>query len=292
MCPRVPPRAVGAHIDIASVPRRLHFVQQLDHGARWRVFLGVVVNLPGPRAVFFLIREQPRGLANYAQEHIHSYREVGTPHQRAAIRLHGCTHLIHVFQPTCGTHHYRQFHRSQPLDIAGHRLGRRKLDRHIRTRSLGEIVADIDRHNRREPILRRELLDQPSHLSVTDNRQFHGSCSYSKAAGSGFVKNSWCSDSTALFRSAAATTRLIFSSDAPCEIIRTFMFLSAAKARDATPGVCRMLSPTMHTMAWLSSTVTSANSSISLVIAGRELVLSMVSETLTSEVASMSTGVS
>ena len=43
----------------------------------------------------------------------------------------------------------------------------------IRARGLREIVADIDRDDDREPILRRELLDQPSHLSVTDDREFH-----------------------------------------------------------------------------------------------------------------------
>src|ERR1019366_5803026 len=99
--------------------------------------------------------------------------------------------------------------------------------------------------DRLKAILGRELLYHSTHIPVTDDRQFH----FSKAAGSGLVKNSRWSDSTAPFRSAAATTTLIFSSDAPCEIMRTLMSFRPPKAREATPGVWRMLSPTMQTMA-------------------------------------------
>src|SRR6476660_9046988 len=97
-----------------------------------------------------------------------------------------------------------------------------------------------------EPVLQRQLLDHVTHLPVPNDRQFVRS----KTAGSGLVKNSRWSDSTALLRSLAATTTLIFNSDAPCEIMRTLMSFSAVNARDDIPGVWRMLSPTIQTMAW------------------------------------------
>src|SRR5262249_8372354 len=132
-----------------------------------------------------------------------------------------------------------------------------------------------------EIVLRGELLDQASHFSVADD----GESFHSKEAGSGFVKNSRWRDSTARRTSVAATTTLRLSRDAPWEIMRTLRSLSAEKTREETPGVWRMLSPTMQTMAWLSSTETSLNDSSSVRMAGSDAVLSMVSETLTSDVA-------
>ena len=68
----------------------------------------------------------------------------GTPHQPAAVLFHRRSHAIHVLEPAGGAHHHRQFHRRQFLDIGERRFRRGELDRHIRARSLGEIIIDID----------------------------------------------------------------------------------------------------------------------------------------------------
>src|SRR5690349_8115816 len=100
----------------------------------------------------------------------------------------------------------------------------------------------------REAVLRRELLDQPAHFSVADNREFR-TASYSNDAGSGVLKNSRWSDSTARRRSDAATTMLRFNCDAPCETMRGRTPSSAAKARAETLPQRRIFSPTRHTIA-------------------------------------------
>ncbi len=66
---------------------------------------------------------------------------------------------------------------------------------------------------------------------------------------------------------------------------------SAPKTRPATPGLPRSPSPTTQTMAQSSSTWTSPSRASSAAIAGSGVGSSTVSETLTSEVATMSTGV-
>src|SRR5687767_2464585 len=94
--------------------------------------------------------------------------------------------------------------------------------------------------------LRRKLVDQLAHLSISDERDFHAA----NTATSGSRKNSACSLSTAPFKSSCATTTLRFNNDAPWEIIRMLMSRSASNVRLATPGVNRMLSPTRQTIAW------------------------------------------
>ena len=76
------------------------------------------------------------------------------------------------------------------------------------------------------------------------------------------------------------------------EIMRTFTPSTALKSLPATPGVWRKLSPTTQTMTWPGVASTSANRSSSCVMSAKWSVRSIVKETLTSEVLTMSTGVS
>src|SRR5579872_5858580 len=99
-----------------------------------------------------------------------------------------------------------------------------------------------------EAVLRCKLLDQLAHFSVTDNREFR-SASYSNDAGSGVLKNSRWSDSTARRRSAAATTMLRFNCEAPCDTMRGRIPSNAANARADTLLQRRRFSPTIQTMA-------------------------------------------
>ncbi len=102
-------------------------------------------------------------------------------------------------EPAGGAHHHRNAHRRQRFDISEHRVRARVNS--IATSAPAacfEIVIHVDAGMNREPVLRRELLDQPSHLPVTDNREFHSfECRRVRVA-----KNSRWSDSTARCRSA------------------------------------------------------------------------------------------
>src|SRR4051812_50110372 len=79
-------------------------------------------------------------------------------------------------------------------------------------------------------------------------------------------------------------------SDAPCEIMRTFMLGIAPNTLAAMPRVPRMFSPTRQTMALRPSYFTSASFCRSAAMAGIDSLESTVRETLTSDVETMSTG--
>ena len=106
------------------------------------------------------------------------------------------------------------------------------------------------------------------------------------------MKNSVCNNWTLLFKSDWATTKLMFNTDAPCEIIRILTSRIALNARADTPDVDLIFSPTKLINAFEFSADTSENSRSSLRIESRFAVLSMVSDTLTSDVETTSTGVS
>src|SRR5262245_63084848 len=86
--------------------------------------------------------------------------------------------------------------------------------------------------------------------------------------------------------------KLTLIDEAPCEIIETLIRSMLEKIREATPGVNFRFSPTRQINAASRSTETSPRDCRSAAIASRRRVSSIVIETLTSEVATMSTEVS
>src|SRR5215468_6940211 len=82
----------------------------------------------------------------------------------------------------------------------------------------------------------------------------------------------------------------MFISDAPWEIMRMLTSGIAPKTLAAMPGVLRMFSPTRQTMALRPSYFTSARRAKSAEMAAIDSFESTVSDTLTSEVETMSTG--
>ena len=99
--------------------------------------------------------------------------------------------------------------------------------------------------------------------------------------------------STARRRSASATTKLRFSSDAPCEIMRMLMPSSELKTRARhARSVADILAHQADDRLVVLDRDFGELPQLARRIASRFAVLSMVSETLTSDVDTMSTGVS
>ena len=89
-----------------------------------------------------------------------------------------------------------------------------------------------------EAILRGKLFDQPAHLAVpTMARSGMHSLVALEDFGVELGEEFVVQRCTVAGRSVSATTKLIFSSDAPCEIMRILMPSSELKTRRATPGV-------------------------------------------------------
>src|SRR5499433_1231041 len=113
---------------------------------------------------------------------------------------------------------------------------------------------------------------------------------YANTWGSTSEKNASCRRETTLGTSASSITKLILISDAPWEIMRMLTSGIAPKTLAAMPGVLRMFSPTRQTIAFRPSYFASARRARSAAIAAIASFESTVTETLTSEVETMSTG--
>src|SRR6185312_3306388 len=183
--------------------------------------------------------------------------------------LDGGTDFVQFVEPSGRSGHGRHTQPGQPNQVDRSRLRHRELDRDIDAFKCAScdplamwVLLHVQPQHHIEAELRRQLLDQPAHFAVTNQREFFvGLCWHvqSKTFGSSFEKNSLCRAVTAETRSCSAMTKPRFRSDAPWEIIRIFLSSSTWNARPAIPGVWRMFSPTRHTMAWSVSMETSEN---------------------------------
>ena len=105
------------------------------------------------------------------------------------------------------------------------------------------VVEFVELQGDFEAVFRRELFDQPAHLSVADDGKrssfrLHEPSIPLEDVGIELSKEFLrAALSTVRTRSASATTKLRFSSEAPCEIMRTLMSVQRAEDRAATPGV-------------------------------------------------------
>src|SRR5208337_2063392 len=128
-----------------------------------------------------------------------------------------------------------------------------------------------------------DLRDERPRLTLSQHEQIERAGTQSNTSGSTSAKNLACRRRTASGTSASSTTKVRLISDAPWEIMRTFMSRMASKTCAATPAVSRMFSPTRQTMALRPEYFTKASGSRSAAICGMASLESTVSEMLTSE---------
>ena len=112
------PGCAPARLELVSMARSnpggFHLFHQLEQCARRRVFLGDVMDLPGPGAVFLFVLEQARGLSNQAREDVHADREVRAPDQRGVVFGDDRLYFRQMFQPAGGADHDREFRARRP----------------------------------------------------------------------------------------------------------------------------------------------------------------------------------
>ena len=126
------------------------------------------MDLPGPGAVFFFVREQPRGFRNQAREDIDADREIRAPDQSAVVCFDERFGFGQMFEPSRGADHDRNVKRRNFLDVAEHGRGHREFHRHVG--AIQRFVAiDIHARGDSESVLGRELIDQAPHLAVADD---------------------------------------------------------------------------------------------------------------------------
>src|SRR5438270_5087984 len=113
---------------------------------------------------------------------------------------------------------------------------------------------------------------------------------HANTSGSTWEKNVRCRRETTSGTASSSITKLMLISDAPWEIMWMLASGMALKTLAAIPGVLLMFSPTRQTIALRPEYFTSASLARSAAIAAIDSFESTVTETLTSEVETMSTG--
>src|SRR5579884_279646 len=252
-------RPVRREIDRARIAGLFHHLFQLQQRAGRGILFHAVVNLVSPGVIVRLRLKAPRGGFDQPQKHLHADGKVRAVNQARSRPGHCRPDALHLIKPSRGSDHKIYAQSRNALDIFHYDRGRGELDGNLnlpeilrRDPGAIDIVINVELQRNLKTKLGRQLLDQLSHLAVTDDGQpwlRRHSHAQSNTSGSSSEKNALCRASTAGFKSLSCTTKLTFRSEAPCEIMRTFTCSTALKIRPATPGVYRMLSPTTQMMA-------------------------------------------
>src|SRR5579883_415544 len=165
---RVCARPIGANADGAIESGGFHLLDELDECTRWGVFLGDVVNFPGPSAVFFFIFQEPGSLGDQAVEDVHAHREVGAPDERGVVRLDDGLGFGDMVEPSGGADDERYAGGGDFADVFEDGRWRGELYRDV---GVGErfVATDVDAGRDREVVFRGELVDEAAHFAVTDD---------------------------------------------------------------------------------------------------------------------------
>src|SRR5712692_6198106 len=111
---------VRADVDGASISRALHLLDNLKQSAGRRVFLGRMMDLPSPGAIFRLIRDQARGFGGQPQKHVDADGIIGAPDQPDAFLLDRVFHALQMLEPACGPDDYIYAQGGNALDVLDH----------------------------------------------------------------------------------------------------------------------------------------------------------------------------
>src|SRR6185437_3229240 len=239
-----------------------------------------------------------------SQHYLHAHGEVGAIEQRGISPLAKCAHLLQPVVPAGGADHDLGAAGETGAQVGNDRVRGGEVDdgvhlRQQRRRQCGGVpVLFFADHAHAMAALMRNVGNDGARLATAKNQEDHrlppAACanaraSRSKMEGSGSAKKTECSERIASSTSSSSIIKLMLISDAPCEIMRRLMCVSAPKTCAAMPFWPRMFSPTMQISAFRPSYFTSANLRRSAAISGSRSLESTVSETLTSEVETIST---
>src|SRR5262249_35212779 len=220
---------------------------------------------------------------------------------------HGLLHHGLVVQPAGGADHEIDAAARQHRRVRSDGARRREVDsdRDVTPAVRAGVAAVPRRLGIENPcdltaVVRRELADQLTHLSIADQQNTHcqkATPRSTRRSGEvasvvlAFAKNASCSCIIACGTSKSRNTNVMLRRDAACETSLSGMRSSALTARPKRAASARRLSPTMQMIAISRSQLTSAKFRRLSTIASSRRVSSTVTDTLTSEVVTTSTAV-
>src|SRR2546427_12336476 len=129
--PRMRASTVRAYGNGTMIATLFYLLDQFEQRSRRSIFLGTVMNLPGPGPVLRFVGQQTRSLRDNPQENADANRVVGTPHEADAGFLHHRPHALQMIQPAGCAHHHVHAERSKTLDVPERRGGDGELNGRI-----------------------------------------------------------------------------------------------------------------------------------------------------------------
>src|SRR5438270_7276884 len=93
--------AIGAHADGPRVAAFTYGIYELQQSSGRSIFLSVVMDFPGPGAIFRLRPKKFRGQAGEFAKHGNADREIRAPYQAGARGSNGRTHSFKAVEPAC-----------------------------------------------------------------------------------------------------------------------------------------------------------------------------------------------
>ena len=138
------------------------------------------MNLPGPCFVVHMLRKKRRGMRHRLHKKIYAYGKIGRPNKSGSAFRDSFADGGKVTEPPSRAAHGINAHRSQATNIFRSGVGRSKFYGHIHSAKIltrkslpARIAPPIEFRSHVEAVFRSKLLDQPPHLSVTNNGEAH-----------------------------------------------------------------------------------------------------------------------
>src|SRR6266852_1443634 len=151
--------ATGAEADRPLVTCCKHFFGKFFERPRRRVLFLGVMNLPSPCFVFGMFGKERSRMGDSLNEKIHSHGKIRRPYQTRLTLLNRFARGRKLIEPAGGA------------DDGVDAQHRKAAERFMRQRLGMRVVVAVEFRAHFKSMCRRELLDEPAHLSATDNGQ-------------------------------------------------------------------------------------------------------------------------
>src|SRR5579859_2619696 len=181
-------RPIRAQTYFTRVTAPLHFLRERKKCPRRRVLFCRMMDLPSPGAITFFTRESPCSLVHNFTKKIQPHGKIRAPNQRASTLLNFTFYRFQRRKPSgCATYRWHtdtgQFAQVFCRNIWSCELHGNicPVHRVACQHSAAGVFFSRNPYAHFKPILRRQPLNHPAHLSVANNCQSPSHSSFAKS---------------------------------------------------------------------------------------------------------------
>src|SRR4051795_10469617 len=138
------------------------------------------MDLPCPCAILGMFIQQASRFCHHAREDLDTNRKIRTPNESGVIRFNDVVDMIELLSPASGPNNGVHTERGEAFYVPHYcvRCGKLNGNIHASESFLGKafevgVVVLVELRSYLNPEFWRKLLDQPSHLAVSDKGDLH-----------------------------------------------------------------------------------------------------------------------